>query len=146
MSPILDTPSQARVPGVPARNAIIASYGASLAAVLGCDAVALALVKEDGGEYPDADEVFVELAKRLLSHSTNGSVELLAPFVTWPKARLVRYLRDSGINPADTMSCYEPLQQEPGRWVHCGSCHSCLLRRAAFGESTIPDETEYAIR
>ena len=131
------------LPGVPARNAIILATAVSLAVTQKAEAVITALVKEDGHEYPDADQEFVHLAKMLFKHATRGQVEVLAPFVSKPKSHALQYLIDLDVDPKLTVSCYRPNKSNGSKWMHCGECHACTLRKAAFREIGITDTTTY---
>ena len=63
---------------------------------------------------------------------------VLAPFVAWTKADIVRRGAELGVPFEDTWSCYK------GGDVHCGTCGTCTERREAFELAGVSDPTHYA--
>jgi 7-cyano-7-deazaguanine synthase len=58
-----------------------------------------------------------------------------APLLRASKADIVRRAIDLGVDPAWTLSCYDP--GEDGR--PCGRCDACRLRAQGFREAGIED-------
>lgn len=129
---------------VPNRNAILLSVAAGYAASQGARAVATAVHAGDHAIYPDCRPEFIAA----LSHATEIAtdtvgpaglpVQIVAPFVAWTKAEIVRYGAVFAAPYALTWSCYE------GGAVHCGQCGTCVERREAFALAGITDPTTYA--
>ena len=44
----------------------------------------------------------------------------------------------------DTWSCYSNGIKIKGNYLHCGSCESCINRKAAIRNAGIEDQTHYA--
>jgi 7-cyano-7-deazaguanine synthase len=63
--------------------------------------------------------------------------EVLAPFLTWAKADIVRLGAEVGVPFSDTWSCYR------GGSKHCGQCGTCTERKEAFAVAGVGDPTEY---
>jgi 7-cyano-7-deazaguanine synthase len=124
------------------RNAIFAMVATGLAVANGCDGVALGIHAGDHTIYPDCRPPFVAAAEHLAKVANEGFIDeqfvLLAPFVAWSKADIVRRGDELGVPFADTWSCYK------GGDRHCGTCGTCVERREAFELAGVPDPTEYA--
>jgi len=63
-------------------------------------------------------------------------VHVLAPFVGWRKAEIVRLGIELGVDFARTWSCYR------GGRRPCGTCPTCVERQRAFREAGHPDPWE----
>jgi 7-cyano-7-deazaguanine synthase len=105
---------------IPARNAFLAS----LAAMERPSTVrAIAMGLHAGTSYPDCSAQFVEAATALL-RLQSSPVGILAPFVDWHKQEVIAYVLKRGLPVNLTYSC------EAGTLPTCGTCMSCLDRRA----------------
>ncbi len=82
----------------------------------------LALGLHSGTHYYDCSEAFLSLANRLVAEHTNGSVSVIAPFVSWRKRDVYSYFLKSGLALHQTYSC------ESGVPSGCGICLSCRDR------------------
>jgi len=51
----------------------------------------------------------------------------------------VRLALEPGIDPAMTVTCYEP----DAEGAACGVCDACRIRKAGFQAAGIPDSTRY---
>ncbi len=124
------------------RNAIFVDVAVGVAVAEGADAVAIGVHAGDHAIYPDCRPAFVEAAERLARVANEGfaadGFRVLAPFVEWSKADIVRRGAELGVPFADTWSCYR------GRDVHCGTCGTCVERREGFALAGVPDPTRYA--
>jgi 7-cyano-7-deazaguanine synthase len=124
------------------RNAIFVDVAVGVAVAEGADAVAIGVHAGDHAIYPDCRPAFVDAAERLARVANEGfaadGFRVLAPFVEWSKADIVRRGAELGVPFADTWSCYR------GRDVHCGTCGTCVERREAFALAGVPDPTRYA--
>ena len=95
----------------------------------------------DHAIYPDCRPPFVAAAEHLAKVANEGFVaegfQLLAPFLGWSKADIVRRGVELDVDFAGTWSCYK------GGAVHCGTCGTCVERVEAFELAGVPDPTEY---
>lgn len=125
------------------RNAIFVQVAVGVAVAEGAAAVAVGIHAGDHPIYPDCRPAFVEAAERLALVANEGFVadgfRVLAPFLRWSKADIVRRGADLDVPFADTWSCYR------GADRHCGTCGTCVERREAFADAGVADPTEYAV-
>lgn len=123
------------------RNAIFAMVAVGVAVAEGAGAVGLGIHAGDHPVYPDCRPAFVAAAERLARVANEGFVPegfaLLAPFLEWSKADIVRRGAELGVPFASTWSCYK------GGDAHCGTCGTCVERREAFALAGVVDPTEY---
>jgi 7-cyano-7-deazaguanine synthase len=117
---------------VPGRNAVLLSLAASLAESRGIPAVGIACNLDDAAIYADCRPAFLDAIGKALP------ARLLAPFVYWPKARVVAEGAVLGVPFAATWSCYS------AGTSHCGWCGACRTRQAAFERAGVADPTAYA--
>lgn len=124
------------------RNAIFTMVATGVAVAAGAEAVALGIHAGDHTIYPDCRPPFVDAAEQLARVANEGfvaeSFQVLAPFVHWSKADIVRRGAELGADLGATWSCYK------GGPVHCGTCGTCVERREAFALAGVADPTEYA--
>lgn len=124
------------------RNAIFVQVAVGVAVAEGAGAVAVGIHAGDHPVYPDCRPAFVDAAARLARVANEGFLadgfELLAPFLTWSKADIVRRGAELGVPFGATWSCYR------GGERHCGTCGTCVERREAFAEAGVDDPTPYA--
>jgi 7-cyano-7-deazaguanine synthase len=66
-------------------------------------------------------------------------IELRAPLIDLPKSKILELALELGVDPAQTVTCYQP--DEQGR--ACGVCDACRIRRAGFAAANLPDGTRY---
>ena len=123
------------------RNAIFASVAIGVAVAEGAGAVALGVHAGDHPIYPDCRPAFIDATQHLARVANEGFVaddfQVLAPFLTWSKADIVRRGAALGVDFAATWSCYR------GGDVHCGTCGTCVERREAFELAGVDDPTAY---
>jgi 7-cyano-7-deazaguanine synthase len=119
---------------VPFRNANLLAIAVSWAEVTGATAVYLG-AHEMGAPYPDCQTAFFEAFNALVSVGTRPQtrLEIVTPILALDKAGIVARGVDLGAPLHLTWSCYTA-QNHP-----CGTCHSCLSRRAGFESAGIPD-------
>lgn len=124
------------------RNAIFANVAVGVAVAEGARGVALGIHAGDHPIYPDCRPAFVEAAEHLARVANEGfavdGFQVLAPFLEWSKADIVRRGAELGVDLADTWSCYR------GGASHCGTCGTCVERREAFDLAGVHDPTGYA--
>lgn len=127
-----------KVTVVPNRNAILLSVAVGYATSLGADRVYYGAHASDRGVYPDCRPEFVRALEYAFRLGTdNSNLRVIAPFIDFSKADIVRLGTKLGVPYGMTWSCYR------GGEKHCGVCSSCRERRRAFFEAGVPDPTEY---
>ncbi len=123
------------------RNAIFAMVAVGAAVAEGAAAVGLGIHAGDHFIYPDCRSPFVAAAEQLALVANEGFISdgfrILAPFLSWSKADIVRRGAELGVDFAGTWSCYK------GATVHCGTCGTCVERREAFELAGVADPTAY---
>ena len=111
-----------KTPGlIRGRNAFLVAV-ALLEAPPGIRTIAIGV--HSGTAYADCSPEFVSLMADMAARSTNNLVRVSAPFVSCSKADIAAYARERGLPFGMTYSC------EEGRAAPCGSCSSCLDRKA----------------
>jgi 7-cyano-7-deazaguanine synthase len=124
------------------RNAVFVQVAVGVAVAEGAAAVALGVHAGDHPIYPDCRPEFIHAADELARVANEGftaeGFTILAPFLRWSKADIVRRGTDLGVSFGDTWSCYR------GGDVHCGTCGTCVERREAFELAGVDDPTKYA--
>lgn len=122
---------------VPNRNMVLLSVGIAWAATLKFDGVAFGAHGGVHTNYPDCKPPFAEAMDRAARVCDFEPIRVLAPFVDWVKADIVRRGAELGVPFEDTWSCYA------GREQHCGRCGTCIDRRTAFLRADVTDPTNY---
>lgn len=77
-----------------------------------------------GTEYADCSPEFVEKMQKLIDVYTDGSIQLVAPFLTWTKPDIWAYATTRDVPVNVTYSC------EKEGHTPCGECLSCRDRKA----------------
>ena len=129
---------------VPARNTILLSLALGLAEVLGARHIFVGANAVDYSGYPDCRPEFLAAFQALANLATKAGVEgrkfkVEGPLVDLSKAQIVKLALELGVDPAMTVSCYQP--DAAGR--ACGVCDACRIRRAGFQAAAVPDSTRY---
>ncbi len=129
---------------VPARNTILLALALGWAEVLGAQGIFVGANAVDYSGYPDCRPEFLAAFQNLANLATKAAVEgrrieVRAPLVDLSKAQIVRLALELGVDPAMTVSCYQP--DAEGR--ACGACDACRLRRAGFEAAAAKDTTRY---
>jgi 7-cyano-7-deazaguanine synthase len=130
---------------VPARNTVFLALALAYAEVSGAFDIYVGVNSIDYSGYPDCRPEFVCAFEQLANLATKAGVEggcfhVRAPLVQMNKADIIRLGTSLGVDYALTHSCYNPSPQG----LACGRCDSCLLRRAGFQATGLPDPTRYA--
>jgi 7-cyano-7-deazaguanine synthase len=130
---------------VPARNTILLSLALGWAEVLGAQHIFVGANAVDYSGYPDCRPEYLRAFEALANLATKAAVEgrrieVRAPLIDFPKANIVRLALELGVDPAMTVTCYQP--DADGR--ACGECDACRIRRAGFAAAGVPDSTRYA--
>jgi 7-cyano-7-deazaguanine synthase len=130
---------------VPARNTIMLSLALGWAEVLGAQHIFVGANAVDYSGYPDCRPEYLRAFEAMANLATKAAVEgrrveVRAPLVDLPKAEIVKLALQLGVDPAETVTCYQP--DAEGR--ACGVCDACRIRRAGFAAAGVPDSTRYA--
>ena len=134
---------------VPARNTVFLALALAAAEARGAEAIVLGVNALDYSGYPDCRPEFLLAFEEVARLGTRVGVEghpirLLAPLLRWSKARIVEEGVRLGAPLGATLSCYDPVARG-ARWLHCGRCDACHLRRRGFEASGIADPTVYVV-
>ncbi len=129
---------------VPARNTILLALALGWAEVLGAQRIFVGANAVDYSGYPDCRPEFLVAFEKLANLATKAAVEgrrieVRGPLVDLPKAAIVKLALELGVDPAMTVSCYQP----DGAGRACGACDACRIRRAGFEAAAVPDTTRY---
>ena len=129
---------------VPARNTILLSLALAWAEVLGARHIFVGANAVDYSGYPDCRPEYLRAFEAMANLATKAAVEgrkieVRGPLVDLPKAAIVKLALELGVDPALTVSCYQP--DAGGR--ACGACDACRIRRAGFETAGIADTTRY---
>lgn len=113
---------------VPFRNGLMLSAAASVAMSIGAKAIYYGAHADDaaGNAYPDCSVEFTQAINEAIYLGTNGAVNVIAPFVSFTKADVVRKGLKLGVPYEKTWSCYQ------GGEKPCGKCGTCIDRQKAF--------------
>jgi 7-cyano-7-deazaguanine synthase len=125
---------------VPARNLLFIAHLASLRDAIGPGTLWLGVHHDDHTGYPDCRPEFVEAADTAVRLGTQYQLRVVAPFVQWPKAEIIRWGLLHAVPYELTHSCYQ------GRKPACGVCDTCQARLSAFADAGVLDPIPYQIR
>jgi 7-cyano-7-deazaguanine synthase len=129
---------------VPARNTILLSLALGWAEVLGAQNIFVGANAVDYSGYPDCRPEYLRAFEATANLATKAAVEgrtieIRAPLVDKSKAEIIRLALDLGVDPAATVTCYQP---DPlGR--ACGVCDACRIRKDGFAAADVADTTRY---
>ena len=132
---------------VPARNTILLSLALGWAEVLGASHIFVGANAVDYSGYPDCRPEYLRAFEAMANLATKAAaegrpIEVRGPLVDLSKAAIVRLALELGVDPAMTVSCYQP--DAEGR--ACGLCDACRIRKAGFGAAGLTDSTRYTRR
>jgi 7-cyano-7-deazaguanine synthase len=130
---------------VPARNTILLSLALAWAEVLQAQHIFIGANAVDYSGYPDCRPEYLKAFESMANLATKAAVEgrrieVRAPLIDLPKAQIVKLALELGVDPAETVTCYQP--DPEGR--ACGVCDACRIRKAGFKDAGVPDTTRYA--
>lgn len=91
-----------------------------------------------GGAYPDCSQEFAGAMANAIYVGTYNKVRVVTPFISLMKHEIIEMGSRHGAPYQLTWSCYK------GGELHCGTCATCLARKAAFERAGIVDPTTYA--
>lgn len=90
-----------------------------------------------GNAYADCSPEFAEAISNAIKIGTYGNISVIAPFINTNKAGVVKKGLELGVPYELTWSCYE------GGEKACGTCGTCIDRKAAFEANGVSDPIEY---
>ncbi len=122
---------------VPFRNAIFLSVAVSYAVSVGADKIFYGAHGSDEPFYPDCRREFYEAFEKAAQLGTGEKISIQAPFSRKRKAEVIKKGTELGVPFEFTWSCYLDAEK------HCGKCESCLNRKKAFQEASVPDPSKY---
>jgi 7-cyano-7-deazaguanine synthase len=125
---------------VPARNLVLLAVAVSWAETLGASDLFLGVNAVDYSGYPDCRPEFLEAFESAAREGTRAGIQgqpirIRAPLLHLSKAAIVLRARALGVDPAWTLSCYDPGPEG----APCGACDACLLRERGFREAGVAD-------
>jgi 7-cyano-7-deazaguanine synthase len=128
---------------VPGRNTLFLAYALAWAEALAAREIWIGINALDYSGYPDCRPEFVHAFQELADKATKAGVlghrtHVHAPLLRWTKAQIVEAGQRLGVDYADTVSCYDPVDARA-----CGRCDSCTLRRRGFEAAGVADPTRY---
>lgn len=129
---------------VPARNTILLSLALAWAETLEAQHIFVGANAVDYSGYPDCRPEYLSAFEAMANLATKAAVEgkriiVRAPLIDLPKKEIVRLAIELGVDPAETVTCYQP--DSAGR--ACGACDACRIRKAGFTDAGIADSTRY---
>ena len=129
---------------VPARNTILLSLALAWAEVLQAQHIFIGANAVDYSGYPDCRPEYLAAFEAMANLATKAAVEgrriaVRAPLIDLPKKEIVKKALEFGVDPAETVTCYQP--DADGR--ACGVCDACRLRKKGFADAGIADSTRY---
>ena len=115
---------------VPARNTILLSLALAWAEVLGAQAIFVGTNAVDYSGYPDCRPEYLKAFEAMAKLATKAaverrSIEVRGLLVDLPKAAIMKLALELGVEPSETVSCYQP--DAEGR--ACGACDACQIRK-----------------
>jgi 7-cyano-7-deazaguanine synthase len=129
---------------VPARNTILLSLALGWAEVLGAQHIFVGANAVDYSGYPDCRPEYLRAFEAMANLATKAAVEgrrieIRGPLMEKSKAEIIRLALQLGVDPAGTVTCYQP--DPAGR--ACGVCDACRIRKAGFVAAGVADTTRY---
>lgn len=120
---------------VPFRNGLFLSSAASIALSKGCSEIYYGAHSDDaaGNAYPDCSSTFHNAMNEAIFEGSGKQLQIVAPFVSWTKAEVIKRGIELKVPYELTWSCYE------GGDKPCGICGTCIDRALAFEKNGISD-------
>jgi 7-cyano-7-deazaguanine synthase len=124
---------------VPFRNLLLLTTAASWAESIGADNLFYGAVETDNfSGYWDCTADFLNKVNDVYNLNRKNVIRINAPFMTWPKKRVVLSGLQNKVDFRKTHTCYE------GTEVACGECVSCSARIKAFIDNKTIDPIGYS--
>lgn len=109
---------------LPNRNAVLINIAA---AHCSCSTTIVVAAHRTPAPYADCHPTFYTRMSKAISFSTNGKVDVEAPFIRLTKYQVLKKGWEAGMSRQDmedTVSCYEG--------INCGKCPACKSRKEAL--------------
>lgn len=90
-----------------------------------------------GQAYADCSPEFADAMNQAINIGTYGKITVARPLINMNKATVVKTGLELGVPYGLTWSCYE------GGEKQCGTCGTCIDRKAAFEINGVEDPVEY---
>jgi 7-cyano-7-deazaguanine synthase len=116
---------------IPQRNLVALGLGVAWADKAGAERIALAVNRDDAGDYPSAAPPF--LAAFAGAVETLGRFRLETPLADLAKSEVIRLGAELRLDFGHTYSCLL------GHARQCGRCPQCRKRRAAFDAAGVAE-------
>lgn len=125
---------------VPYRNGLFLSYAAAIAYSIGASVIYYGAHADDaaGNAYPDCSSEFYKAQDHAIYTGTGGKVSMNAPLINRNKTQVVEMGLELHAPYHLTWSCYK------GQGIACGTCGTCIDRKAAFENNGFKDPIAYA--
>lgn len=133
---------------VPARNLVLLSVATAWAESRGVQEIYAGFNVLDASGYPDCRPGFVRAFQSAAEWACRDgrAPRVITPLISMTKAEIIRRGVELGLDYSLTHTCYDPVWRYEfvGRYLACGRCDSCKLRRDGFVEAGVSDPTRYA--
>lgn len=125
---------------VPNRNMMMLSIATAYAEAIGADTVmhGSALVDSQAG-YWDGSKEFIQAINNVVDLNRRNKIKISAPLIMKSKQDIIQMGVNSGVDFAQTWTCYE------GKDKACGVCTACSSRIKGFIDNKMIDPVQYAI-
>src|SRR3954469_1082130 len=119
---------------VPARNTVFLSFGLAWAEVLEADHIWIGVNAVDYSGYPDCRPEYISAYEQMANLATRRGVEghrltIHTPLISLTKAQIIERGTALGVDYGQTISCYDPADDDGAA---CGACDACVLRLNGF--------------
>lgn len=112
---------------VQVRNSILLSLACNLATRIGAKEVIIGANKDDEMRFPDCRMAFFQ-AFNIMLIAAEINVEVVTPYLTWPKWKIAARAREIGVPLYEIWTCYTPSKNGKP----CGTCPACLKLNEAI--------------
>lgn len=112
----------------PQRNLMLLTLGAMWAARVNSNAVALGIISDPKGQYPDTTSKFLSTARKMLQVS-QPRLDILAPFLHLSKFQVSEKGYKLGVSPETTWSC---TKNNDTPCFRCGGCDERAVIDAVY--------------
>lgn len=125
---------------IPNRNGLFLNIAGSYADKYGYDYIIFGANKEEGRDFPDNSEEFIEAGNEFFKYSTIKQSKIFAPCSKFDKIEIINYAIDNNVPLELLKSCYNSSKTTNKK--HCSECMSCKLLYNAIKKSKKPELTE----
>ncbi len=99
--------------------------------------IVLGVTASDCQRLPKVDWAYVDKITAIVNNWTGKGPEILLPFLSYSKQKVITIGKELGVPLGNTWSCLEQ------GVIHCGQCDGCTLRRRSFSDSGFMDSISY---